>query len=172
MDVGLLILRLAIGGLFFGHGTQKLFGWFGGYGLKGSGGFFESIGYRPGPFMALIAGTTEVVGAALIASGFLTPLGVAMVIGVMLNAIVSAKFSQGLFNGYELDLLFAVAALSLAFTGAGAYSLDAVMDLDLFGTTWGLAALGLGVVTGVLTLASRRVVQPSIPEVEAPRRAA
>ncbi len=170
MDIGLLILRLVVGGLFIGHGSQKLFGWFGGYGLKGTGGFFESIGYRPGPFMALIAGTTEVVGGVLFASGFLTPLGAAMIVGVMLNAIVTAKFSQGLWNGYELDLLYAVAATTLAFTGAGAYSLDAVVDWDLVGTEWGVAALALGVVTGVLTLATRRPLQPAIPEAE--RRAA
>lgn len=170
MDVGLLILRLAVGGLFIGHGTQKLFGWFGGYGLKGTGGFFESIGYRPGPFMALIAGTTEVVGGVFLASGFLTPLGAAMVIGVMLNAIVSAKLQQGLWNGFELELLYAIAVTTLAFTGAGLYSLDAVIGWDLAGTEWGIAAIALGVVIGVLTLATRRTVQPAIPEME--RRAA
>jgi putative oxidoreductase len=170
MDVGLLILRLAVGGLFIGHGTQKLFGWFGGYGLKGSGGFFESLGYRPGPFMALIGGTTEVLGGIFLASGFLTPLGAAMVVGVMLNAIVSAKFSQGLWNGYELDLLYAVAATTLAFTGAGTYSLDSVIGWDFAGTEWGIGALALGAVIGTMTLATRRPLQPAIPEVE--RRAA
>jgi putative oxidoreductase len=172
MDVGLFVLRLAIGLLFIGHGTQKLFGWFGGHGLKGTGGFFESIGYRPGPFMALIAGVTETLGGLFLASGFLTPLGAAMIVGVMINAILTVKRSQGLWAGYELDLLHGVAALSLAFTGPGAYSLDAAIDWDIAGVAWGIGALALGVATAVVALSSRRVMQPAaIPEVEE-RRAA
>lgn len=172
MDIGLFVLRLAIGLLFIGHGTQKLLGWFGGHGLKGTGGFFESIGYRPGPFMALIAGTTETLGGLFLASGFLTPLGAAMIVGVMINAIVSVKKSQGLWGGYELDLLYGVGALVLAFTGPGAYSLDAAIGWDLAGVVWGLGALALGFTTAAFALKSRRVMEPAaIPEVEQ-RRAA
>jgi putative oxidoreductase len=167
VDIGLLILRLVVGALFIGHGTQKLFGWFGGHGLKGTGGFFESIGYRPGPFMALIAGTTETVGGLLLASGFLTPLAAAMIVGVMINAIVTVKLSQGLLNGYELDLTNLVAATAVAFAGPGAYSLDRAAGWDLSGNPWGLGALALGVVTAGLTLATRRVSRPAaIPEVQ------
>jgi putative oxidoreductase len=165
MDIGLLIIRLVVGLLFAGHGLQKLFGWFGGHGLKGTGGFFESIGYRPGPFMALIAGTTETAGGALLASGFLTPLAAAMVIGVMVNAIVTVKFASGLYNGYEIDLLYALVALGVAFAGPGGYSLDAAAGWHVAGSVWGLGALVLGVVTGVLTLAMRRITRPAaIPE--------
>lgn len=165
MDVGLLILRLVVGSLFIVHGTQKLFGWFGGHGLKGTGGFFESIGYRPGPFMALIAGLAEAGGGLLLATGFLTPLGAAAVIGVMINAIFSVKLQQGLIGGWELDLVYAGAAAALGFTGAGLYSLDATLGWVFTGATWGLGAIAMGVAASALALASRRVRQPAIPEV-------
>ena len=172
MDTGLLVLRLLVGLLFIGHGTQKLFGWFGGHGLKGTGSFFESIGYRPGPFMALIAGATETFAGLFLAAGFLTPLGAAMVIGVMINAIVSVKWEKGLWSGYELDLLYAGAAAALAFTGAGAYSLDALAGWDFSSPVWGAGAVVLGSVTAMFMLGSRRFAHaPAIPEVPQ-RRAA
>jgi putative oxidoreductase len=173
MDLGLLILRIVVGGLFVGHGLQKLFGWFGGHGLQGTGQFFESIGYRPGRFMALVGGLTEAVGGLLLLSGLLTPLGAAMVIAMMINAIVTVKRSAGLWNGYELDLLYAVAAVGLAFTGAGAYSVDALAGWDLSGTAWGLGALALGVVMAEVGLVWRRATRrPAIPEVEQLQRQA
>jgi putative oxidoreductase len=87
MSMGLLVLRVAFGALFAAHGTQKLFGWFGGYGLEGTGGFFESIGFRPGKVMAFVAGATELSAGLGLAFGLLTPLAAAAVIGVMINAI-------------------------------------------------------------------------------------
>ncbi len=81
MPEGLFIIRAAIGLLLFAHGTQKLFGWFGGYGLDGTGGFFESVGHRPGRRMAMIAGGTEAVGGLFLVIGLLTPWAAAMVIG-------------------------------------------------------------------------------------------
>ena len=71
VSVGLLVLRLVVGLVMAAHGSQKLFGWFGGHGLAGTGGFFEMIGFKPGRFFALLAGTTEVVSGLLIAAGFL-----------------------------------------------------------------------------------------------------
>lgn len=173
MDIGLLIIRLVVGMLFVGHGVQKLFGWFGGHGLEGTGHFFESVGYRPGRFMALVAGVTEVLGGFFLASGFLTPLGAAMVIGVMINAIATVKGSRGLWSGYELDLVYGVVAGALAFSGPGMYSLDALLGLDLSGPVWGAAAIALGAVTALLTLGARRLVPaPAIPETPPMRRAA
>lgn len=166
MDTGLLILRIVVGLLFIGHGTQKLFGWFGGYGLKGTGGFFEQLGYRPGPLMAGIAGSTEVVGGLLLATGFLTPLGAAMIIGTMINAVVTVQWQNGLWNGYEKDLLFATTAAALAFIGPGAYSLDDALDLTLAGTDGGLAAIGLGALTATLVLTSRRKPRASVEAVQ------
>ncbi|HVB26524.1 MAG TPA: DoxX family protein, partial [Mycobacteriales bacterium] len=81
MDLGLLILRVVVGGLLFGHGTQKLFGWFGGAGLDATGQFFETAGFSPGRWSALAAGSCEALGGALLVLGLFTPLGAALVVG-------------------------------------------------------------------------------------------
>ena len=161
MGIGLLILRLVVGGLFFAHGTQKLFGWFGGYGLGGTGGFLESLGYPRGRVMAAVTGLTEAGAGLLLAAGFLTPLAGAAILGVMLNAVVSAKWSQGLIGGFELDVLYATVGAAMAFIGAGAYSVDRVIDdhvanWTLYGWKYGVGAIALAVVTGLAALVSRR----------------
>jgi putative oxidoreductase len=155
MDVGLLIVRVVVGALFVVHGTQKLFGWFGGYGLDGTAGFMGQLRYRKPRLAALSAGVFETGAGLFLAAGLLTPLAAAAIIGVMINATVSAKWSQGLIGGYELDMLYATIAAGLAFTGAGAYSIDAVLGWDLAGTTWGLVSLALGIVVAGLVLAGR-----------------
>src|SRR3954463_16275461 len=96
MPEGLLVIRLVIGGLLFAHGTQKLFGWYGGYGLDGTGGFFGCGRHRPGRQMAAVAGLSEAGGGVLLLLGLLTPLGSAMVIGTMIVASVSVHASNGL----------------------------------------------------------------------------
>src|SRR6476660_4951695 len=96
MDLGLLIIRLVIGLLFIGHGAQKLFGWFGGYGLKGTGGWMESIGIKPGVPMAFLAGMTELLGGLLFAAGLLTPLAGIMIAGTMVMAISKVHGANGL----------------------------------------------------------------------------
>lgn len=156
MDVGLLIVRLVIGALFVAHGAQKLFGWFGGYGIAGTGGFMESLGFRPGRAFAFLTGVVEVAAGVMLMIGLGTPIAAAAVIGVMLNAVLTAKREAGLFGGWELDLVYAAVAVAIAFVGPGAYSLDAQLGWDSGGITWGLAALGLGVVAGVVTLGARR----------------
>lgn len=130
MELGLLILRLVLGLSFMAHGAQKLFGWFGGYGPKGTGGWMESIGIKPGVTMAVMAGLMEFVGGLLFASGFLTILGAALIILTMLGAIAKVHGKNGYWataNGYELNLLIIAVALAVALMGAGAYSLDAVI---------------------------------------------
>ncbi len=87
MALGRLLIRTVVGGFFVGHGTQKLFGWFGGPGLEGTGQFFETIGLRPGRRNAIAAGTTEALGGALLAAGLATPLAAAGLSSVMLTAI-------------------------------------------------------------------------------------
>ena len=168
MDVGLLIVRVVIGLLFAVHGTQKLFGWFGGYGLQGTAGFMGQLRYRQPQVAALAAGTFETGAGLFLAAGFLTPLAAAALIGVMINAIVSAKLKTGLIGGYELDVLYASAAAGLAFTGAGRYSVDDVLrdafGWTLAGTTWGIIALALGVVIAGLVLASRAPTQAVVEE--------
>ena len=128
--LGLLIVRLVVGLLFVAHGAQKLFGWFGGYGIKGTGGWFESIGVKPGATMAVLAGLTELGGGLLFALGLVTPLAAVLIIIPMLVAIAKVHGANGLWataNGYELNLLYIVIALGVALIGAGSYSLDAIL---------------------------------------------
>src|SRR5436305_13185258 len=99
-----MITRVLIGGLFVGHGTQKLFGWYGGHGLDGTGGFFESVGHRPGRLMATVAGLSEAGGGLLLTIGPLTPLRSAMVIGTMVVAAAAVRAPHGLWattGGYD-----------------------------------------------------------------------
>ena len=157
MDVGLLILRVVIGSLFVAHGTQKLFGWFGGHGLDGTGGFFESIGYRPGRSHAAVAGAVEATAGLLLVVGLFTPLASAAIIGLMLNAIVAVHWPRlwSTEGGIEYPLVAAATAACLAFTGAGVASLDHAVGLDLDGPLWGFLGLFLGVIVGGILLAVR-----------------
>src|SRR5882757_8226322 len=107
MDTGLLIARLVFGLLMTAHGAQKVFGWFGGYGIAGTAGFLEALGFRPGRVFAATAGLTEFVGGLLMVLGFLGPIGPALVVSVMIVAGVSVHLKNGLFNssnGIELTL--------------------------------------------------------------------
>jgi len=132
-DLGILIIRVLFGAAMAAHGSQKLFGWFGGHGLKGVGGVFEQVGFRPGVPFAALAGLSEAGGGILLALGFFTPFGSAAVLAAMLVAIFSVHVRNGFFamsNGFELPFLYAVAAVALAFTGAGAFSLDSLFGLS------------------------------------------
>jgi putative oxidoreductase len=159
MNTGLLILRVVIGALLVGHGTQKLFGWFGGHGLTTTGGFFENLGFRPGRPYAVAAGLTEAVGGLFLVLGLFTPLAAAAIIGTMLNAAVTVHGDKGVWlttGGYEYTLVLGTVASALAFTGAGTVSLDNAFGLDLSGNFWGIAALALGLVSGGVILSLRR----------------
>ena len=133
MDAGLLVVRTVFGLVMAAHGSQKLFGWFGGYGLAGTGGFFESLGFRPGRFFAALAGSGELFGGLLLALGFLGPVGPALVLSVMIVAAATVHWHHGLFaasNGIEVPLLYGAAATALALTGPGQYSVDGLLRLD------------------------------------------
>jgi putative oxidoreductase len=130
MDTGLLIIRVVIGLLMIGHGAQKLFGWFGGYGLKGTGGWMESLGLKPGVLMAAGAGLSEVVGGLLFGAGLWIEVGAALLIIPMIMAIVKVHGANGLWvtqNGYEYNLVLIAVALGVAFVGAGDISIDALL---------------------------------------------
>ncbi len=164
MAEGLLIIRLVVGGLLFAHGTQKLFGWYGGYGLDGTAGFFHSLGYRPGRQFATIAGLSEAGGGALLVLGLLTPLGGAMIIGTMIAAAVSVHAPQGLWatnGGYELPLINGAVAAGLAFTGAGPWSIDNAADIPwTSGAGPGLMAILLALIAfGVTNVRRRRELE-------------
>lgn len=158
MDAGLLIARVVFGLLMAAHGAQKLFGWFGGYGLNGTAGFMEQLGFRPGKLFAGAAAGTEVVSGLLVAFGLLGPLGPAMIVSVMIVAAATVHWANGVFaqnGGIEVPLLYGVAALTLALTGYGAFSLDAALSL-----TWSqpviLAVLALGIIGGFGNLGLRK----------------
>ncbi|EST54493.1 oxidoreductase [Brevibacillus panacihumi W25] len=126
MDLGLLIIRLVIGLSMAAHGTQKLFGWFGGYGLKGTGGWMESLGMKPGVLMALLAGLGELVGGLLFASGVGTWIGAILIAFTMLVAILKVHGQNGYWatqNGYELNLTLIAVVIGVALIGPGAYVL-------------------------------------------------
>ena len=145
MDIGRLLLRLTIAGTFFVHGTQKLFGWFGGYGPDGTGQFFESLGLRPGRRNAIAAGATETGGGILIGLGLATPLGAAGLTAVMTTALRTAVWKEGIKPATgEHEVLLATAALALTETGPGTPSLDAALGLERRGIGWTLAALAAG----------------------------
>jgi putative oxidoreductase len=159
MGIGLLLLRLAAGLTLAAHGTQKLFGWFGGPGLDATGQFFEMIGFLPGRRQALLAGLAETGSGLLLALGLLTPVAAALFFSVMFVAAVAVHLKKGFFaqnGGYEYTLVLGVAALAVAFTGPGSLSLDVVLGYQLSGTFWGVAALVLGVLGGVIPLIQRR----------------
>jgi putative oxidoreductase len=162
MEIGLLVLRLAVGLTLAAHGAQKLFGWFNGFGLAGTGGYLESIGFRPGKVHAVLAGLGEALGGLLLALGLLTPFGAALVVAVMLVAGTSVH--GGSFfahrNGFEYTFILAAVALALAFAGPGPISLDAALGLRLAGDVWGAAALGGGIAAGLGALATRRLTAP------------
>lgn len=166
MDAGIGLFRLVLGLLMAAHGTQKVFGWLGGYGLTGTGGYFEQLGFRPGRFFAGVAGWTEIVAGVLLALGLLGPIGPALIVSVMLVAAVSVHLPGGLFaqtNGVEVPLLYGTAAIALALTGFGAYSLDAALGLATMWTpVLTLSVLGLGVAGGVINLALRRSVPDTV----------
>jgi putative oxidoreductase len=116
MKILRLGLRLLIGGLFVGHGTQKLFGWFGGHGLHGTGGFFEHLGLKPGKRNAIAAGAAEAGGGALFASGIALPLGGAAITGAMTTAIRHVHGSKGPWvtsGGWEYNAVLIAATLAV-----------------------------------------------------------
>ncbi|MCM3175843.1 DoxX family protein [Paenibacillus sp. MER 99-2] len=130
LDVGLLLIRLVIGLSFMAHGAQKLFGWFGGYGIKGTGGWFESMGMKPGVLVALLAGLAEFGGGLLLALGLLTPVGGILIALTMVIAIVKVHGANGYWstqNGFEYNLAILVVGVALALTGGGQYALDALI---------------------------------------------
>ncbi|GMK40664.1 oxidoreductase [Paenibacillus sp. CCS19] len=126
MDLGLLLIRIVIGLLFIGHGAQKLFGWFGGYGPKGTGGWMESVGIKPGVAMAVVSGLMELIGGVLFGAGLLTVVGAVLIALTMVGAIVKVHGKNGLWstsNGIELPLIVLVVVIGVALTGAGDYAL-------------------------------------------------
>jgi putative oxidoreductase len=163
----LLLVRLVVGLAMVAHGSQKLFGWFGGYGIAGTGGFMETLGFKPGRLFALAAGLAEAVGGLLIALGLGGPAGAALVIVAMLVAIVAVHLRNGFFvtsNGVELPLLYLVVAVGYAFSGYGPLSLDGALGLQgLYTPAIDWIVLAIGVLVGLANLAVREKA-PAAPQ--------
>ena len=126
-----LALRVSVGIIFIAHGAQKLFGWFGGYGLEGTGQFFGSLGLNPGVLMALLAGAAEFFGGLALVFGLLVRPAAASLAFAMLIAIFAVHIDKGFFldkGGYEYALALFAASVSLLFSGAGRYSVDRVIS--------------------------------------------
>jgi putative oxidoreductase len=170
MAIALLIVRVILGLGIAAHGAQKLFGWFGGYGIKGTGGFFETIGFRPGNFFAAAAGLGEFGGGALTVLGVGGPIGPAIIIMVMLVAILAVHWGHGFFtakNGSELPLTYASGSLLLMFTGPGPYSIDSLLGLSgvwSANLTW--IALGVAILLALGNLVVRRSASQQQPASE------
>lgn len=129
-NYAMTLLRIIVGIIFIAHGSQKLFGIFGGYGLEGTGQFMDSIGLQPGYFMALLAGLGEFVGGIMILFGLFTRLGALVLINISLVALFAVHFKNGFFmsnNGYEYILTLLTIAIVLLIEGAGKISLDSVI---------------------------------------------
>ena len=175
MDIGRTALRLVIGPLFVGHGTQKLFGWFGGHGLEGTAGFFESkLGLRPGKRHATAAGASEAIGGALLTLGALTPVAAGLVTGTMVTAIRKVHAAKGPWNtegGYEYNAVLIAAMLALTETGPGRPSVDAAAFPRLRGN--GLAFAQFAAAAAAATYLTSERAQAPAPEdedVKAPRQ--
>jgi putative oxidoreductase len=169
MKIGRLILRLAVGGFFVGHGTQKLFGWFGGYGPDATGQFFESLGLRPGKRHAIAAGAAEAGGGALLVLGAATPLASAALIATMMTAIHRVHLKNGPWvsdQGYEYNVVLIAAAAILAEVGPGSPSIDEARGSQMHGPKWGALALLLGALgaAGAKAVADAAPAPESEPE--------
>jgi putative oxidoreductase len=160
MAYGLLLLRVVAGATIFAHGAQKLFGWFGGSGIRGTAGFLEKLGYRPALALAVLAGVAESSGL-LFAAGFVTPLAAAAMTIVMLNAIAVVHWSKGFFNGnggLEFPLQLATIAVAVTAIGPGRLSVDRALGWDdnISGIWWGLGVAAVAVAITLLTVATTR----------------
>jgi putative oxidoreductase len=167
MATALLLSRIILGLGLSAHGAQKLFGWFGGYGIKGTGGFMESMGFKPGAFFAAAAGLGELGGGLLTVLGLGGPIGPALIVMVMLVAIFTVHVRNGFWqsaNGYELNSMIIAGALALAFAGPGPYSIDTAIGLNGIWTDpmrW--ITIGIAVVFALGNLAVRRTAGTTQP---------
>lgn len=159
MNLARLAARTIIGGLFIGHGTQKLKGWFGGPGLESTGEMMEALDMHPPRRNAIAAGVTETAGGALLLTGLATPVASAALIGTMITAIRKVHLPKGPWvaeGGYEYNLVLIAALLALAEEGPGDISLDAAFGVQKTGPAWALAALAVGAAASTATIEAGR----------------
>ena len=156
MAYGLLLIRIVFGLTLAAHGSQKMFGWFGGGGPQGTAGFFGNLRFRAAPVMAVAAALAE-LGGLLFALGFLTPLAALGIAVVMLTAFATVHWPNGFFagnGGYEFNLGILAVAAGIAATGPGRFSLDRLIGWDgsISGLWWGVGVLGVALLITLVTL--------------------
>ncbi|MBV8725172.1 MAG: DoxX family protein [Candidatus Eremiobacteraeota bacterium] len=165
MNIAFLIVRLILGLSFMAHGTQKLFGWFGGGGITGTGDFFEGLGFRPGKAFAAIAAVCETLGGFLTLLGAGGALGPVLIVLVMLTAIGSVHYKRGFFvsgGGWELNSAYIAAAVAIAYAGNGLYSVDNWLGLQFLSDPLQVSyAFAAAIIVAALNLVSRRSAPPS-----------
>jgi putative oxidoreductase len=165
MKLGTLAIRGVVGPLMFGHGAQKLFGWFGGHGLEGTAGFFEeALGLRPGKRHATAAGGAETLGGLMIALGLMTPVGASMISGSMITAIRKVHGSKGPWNtegGWEYNAAILAMMVAISESGPGRPSIDSAAFPRMKGTGWALLQLAAGAAGSWLT--TEKLVEEAPP---------
>ena len=179
MSYGILFLRVVLGSIMAAHGAQKLFGWFGGGGPRGTADGFTQLRFRAPLLLALAAGLAEFGGGLLIAAGLLTPLAALAITVVMLNAIGTVHWPNGFWNtrgGYEFNLLVLTAAVAIAATGAARFSLDNLIGWadNINGLWWGVGVIAISVLVSAvtLTIGRRSSAEPAVSAAHPTRRAA
>ena len=174
MKIGRLAARVVIGGLFVGHGTQKLFGWFGGPGLEGTEQMMGALEMKPPRHNAVAAGVTETAGGALLALGAGTPLAASSLIGTMFTAIRKVHQPNGVWNtqgGWEYNAVLIAATAALVDAGPGTPSVDAALGREEWGPSWALGAVALGAAASALAIEMGRRGASSEPTTPARDRA-
>ncbi|MES9810663.1 DoxX family protein [Streptomyces cinereoruber] len=164
-DVGLLVLRVGTGAVLAAHGTQKLFGWFGGGGVEGTSKAMEAMGFSPGRQSAIAAGLGEAGGGALLALGLATPAAGAAAAGAMTGAVSvhapAGFFAQG--GGYEYPAFLGFTAAAIGVTGAGRYSLDHLTG-HVLDRPWVVAVAFFGTALAAAVVVGRRAQDQAAPE--------
>ena len=167
MKAGRLIARTIIGGLFVGHGVQKMFGWFGGPGLEGTEKMMDKLELKPGRRNALLVAGAETAGGAMLVLGALTPVAAAALTGSMVTAIRKVHAPNGLWNmnsGYEYNLALIAALAGIIDGGPGTPSVDSALGIESTGPRWALASLAAGMAGSTLIIEmGERAEQPAPP---------
>lgn len=162
MDEAMLVLRIVVGTVMFFHGSEKLFGWWGGDGVSGATDFFARQGYRPPALMAVVAGVSETAAGALLIIGLVTPSACLLLVSTLVN-VLALHVRNGLSrraNGYEYELVLLAGTVAVLLGGAGHWSLDALLDVPRLSLAQAVAVLAAGVIGGLVVVASRRSPAP------------
>jgi putative oxidoreductase len=167
MNVGRLIARVTVGALFAGHGTQKLFGWFGGSGLEGTSQMMHKLELRPGRRNALAAGTAETAAGVMLALGALTPVAGSLITSMMVTAIRKVHGANGPWiqqKGYEYNVALIAMVAALVDSGPGSPSVDHALGIEARGNAWAFASLALGAAGSALAIEAGRRFAEDVAE--------